>query len=228
MDNGGHDDSWNGAHWKGEYHHPPVSAEEIRWHDAVPTDWPLPSEPIIGREHRRTPSFQVCTSEFRESLLSEESHHGQKKPRRQKGSSHSSPLRWTPEILSLMLGIVAIVGELPLLSVSSAPLMGLSHRRHRLTLVAFLSHAVILVVLVRADGNPPPNWPLGLTLNTFVAFFTSLARVSFMFPVVEGLGQLKWMWFTSPQARPLADFALFDDASRGAFGSLRLLVRLKG
>ena len=128
MDNGGHDDSWNGAHWKGEYHHPPISTEEIRWHDAVPTDWPLPSEPIIGREHRRTPSFQVCTSEFRESLLSEESHHGQKKPCRQKGSSHTSPLRWTPEILSLMLGIVAIVGEcgglyLPSL-ISSEPLMG--------------------------------------------------------------------------------------------------------
>ncbi len=119
MDNSGHDDSWNGAQWKGEYHHPHVSTEEIRWHDAVPTDWPLPSEPIISREHRRAPSFQVSTSEFRDRLLSEEINHGQTKPRRQNGSSHSSPLRWTPEILSLMLGIVAIVGELRLPVLSS-------------------------------------------------------------------------------------------------------------
>ncbi len=87
---------------------------------------------------------------------------------------------------------------------------------------------MIVVVLVRADGAAPPDWPLGITLNTFVAFFTSLARVAFMLPVVEGIGQLKWLWFASPQPRPLADFAAFDEASRGAFGSLKLLMRFKG
>ena len=119
METSGDDDSWNGAHWKRGNHHPSVSTEEIRWHDAVPTDWPLPSEPIIGREHRRAPSYQICTSEFRDRLLSEESNHGQKQPRRQTATSHSSPLRWTPEILSLMLGIVAIVGECSCIYLSS-------------------------------------------------------------------------------------------------------------
>lgn len=72
-----------------------------------------------------------------------------------------------------------------------------------------------------------------------------------MIPVVEGLGQLKWTWFLAPsastrrpstgqsysdgsssskseRARPLGDFQLFDDATRGAFGSLKLLVQGKG
>ncbi len=87
---------------------------------------------------------------------------------------------------------------------------------------------VIVVMLARSDGNPPPSLPLGITLNTFVAFFTSLAKVAFMLPVVEGLGQLKWMWFTSSKARPLIDFQMFDEASRGGWGSLRLLLTRKG
>ncbi|KAF5503032.1 hypothetical protein CGCF413_v005852 [Colletotrichum fructicola] len=38
-----------------------------------------------------------------------------------------------------------------------------------------------------------------------------------------GLGQLKWEWFSQP--RRLADVVLFDDASRGPWGSLMLLVK---
>lgn len=87
---------------------------------------------------------------------------------------------------------------------------------------------VIVVVLARSDGNPPPQWPAGITLNTFLAFFTSLSKVGFMLPIIEGLGQLKWMWFMSSKPRPLADFQVFDEASRGAFGSLKLLLRFKG
>jgi len=70
--------------------------------------------------------------------------------------------------------------------------------------------------------------PLGITLNTFLAFFTSLAKVAYMTPIIEGLGQLKWTWFLSSRPKPLSDFQIIDDASRGAWGSLKLLVRLKG
>jgi len=95
-------------------------------------------------------------------------------------------------------------------------------------LLSIGSIVMIIVVLAQADGKPPPEWPLGTTLNTFLAFFTSLAKFAFMIPVAEGLGQLKWMWFAAPRPRPLSDFQTFDDASRGAFGSLKLLVRFKG
>jgi hypothetical protein len=77
------------------------------------------------------------------------------------------------------------------------------------------------------DGRQPPTWPLGITLNTFLAFFTSLAKLAFMIPITEGLGQLRWLWFTS-RPRPLNDFEAIDQASRGAFGSLRLLAKFKG
>ena len=55
-----------------------------------------------------------------------------------------------------------------------------------------------------------------------------------MVPIVEGLSQLKWMWFLdgsgtiSNQYRPLIDFQVFDEAARGGFGGLKLLFRAKG
>ena len=95
-------------------------------------------------------------------------------------------------------------------------------------IVSILAMVVIIAVLGVTNGKPPPSWPLGITLNTFLAFFTSFSRMAFMIPVVECLGQLKWTWFLGERSRPLVDFQLFDEASRGAYGSLVLLVRYKG
>ncbi|EFQ34321.1 uncharacterized protein GLRG_09465 [Colletotrichum graminicola M1.001] len=49
---------------------------------------------------------------------------------------------------------------------------------------------------------------------------------SFVLPVVESLSQYKWNWYKSP--RPLKDFGAFDEASRGPWGSLKLLLTTKG
>lgn len=85
----------------------------------------------------------------------------------------------------------------------------------------------IVAVLGQYDGHRPPEWPLGITLNTFLAFLATIAKAAFLIPVTRGLGQLRWVWFTS-RPRRVADFELFDGASRGAFGSLRLLLSRKG
>lgn len=86
----------------------------------------------------------------------------------------------------------------------------------------------IVILLWRADGKPPPNLNLGLTLNTILAFLTSMAKVAFLIPIVEGLGQLKWIWFLSRKNRPLVDFQLFDEAAQGGIGGLKLLLSFKG
>ncbi len=86
---------------------------------------------------------------------------------------------------------------------------------------------VIFIVLALYDDREPPVWPLGITLNVFLAFFTSMAKVWLMIPVVQGLGQLRWIWF-SKMPRRLADFELFESACRSSFGSLRLLFSFKG
>jgi hypothetical protein len=80
-------------------------------------------------------------------------------------------------------------------------------------------------MLRRYDQQPLPDWPHGITLNTAVAFISTLCRMAFLVPVVESLAQLKWNWFRSP--RPLHDFKVFDEATRGPLGSLKLVVRTR-
>jgi len=64
-----------------------------------------------------------------------------------------------------------------------------------------------------------------MTLNTFLAFFTTFTKAAFMNPVVECISQWKWNWFH--QDRSLVDFETFDKASRGVLGSVVLLKLLK-
>ena len=76
------------------------------------------------------------------------------------------------------------------------------------------------------DGESLPNLPLHVTLNTFLAFFTTLTKACFMIAVAEALSQWKWNWFAA--GRPLNDFQTFDMASRGPWGSLLLLKMVRG
>jgi hypothetical protein len=61
-----------------------------------------------------------------------------------------------------------------------------------------------------------------------IALLASLAKAAFVTAIVEGLGQLKWIWFLSPRARPLSDFQTFEEATKGGWGSWKLLFRLRG
>jgi hypothetical protein len=106
-----------------------------------------------------------------------------------------------------------------------------------------LCMASILGLLSFFDGKEIPQWPLGLTLNGFISVFSGLAKASLLLPTAEALGQLKWVclypycfqslanryqnWF-SQGTRTLLDFEVLDSASRGPWGSLLLLGRMKG
>jgi hypothetical protein len=84
--------------------------------------------------------------------------------------------------------------------------------------------AIILAVF---DGKEPPSLPLGLTINSALQYLTTLAKLAFVVPIIDGLGQLKWLWFASGP-RPLLDFQLYEEASRGSFVSvLKMLLRLR-
>ncbi|KAK1723861.1 uncharacterized protein BDZ83DRAFT_579897 [Colletotrichum acutatum] len=88
--------------------------------------------------------------------------------------------------------------------------------------------AVIIVVLLKYDSQKQPNWPLDATLNSFLALFTTLAKAAFMVPVCACISQSQWAWFNKNSVtRPLYDFEVIDQASRGAWGSLILLWRFR-
>jgi hypothetical protein len=89
--------------------------------------------------------------------------------------------------------------------------------------------AAIIAVLIYLQNKPLPKWPLsriGLTLNAYIAILSKIAGAGLILPVSESLGQLKWSWFQK-DSKKLWDFEIFDNASRGPWGSFLLLIRTK-
>lgn len=83
--------------------------------------------------------------------------------------------------------------------------------------------AAFIAILVYVQNKPSPSWPLSQTLNTL----SRVASAALILPVSEALGQLKWNWFQK-ESKTMWDFEIFDNASRGPWGSAFLLVRTKG
>lgn len=88
--------------------------------------------------------------------------------------------------------------------------------------------AGIVIMLLKYQDRRIPNWPLGLTLNAYISVLAKIASAALLLPVSEALGQLKWSWFQGDNSKKMWDFEIFDNASRGPWGSLLLIIRTKG
>jgi hypothetical protein len=93
--------------------------------------------------------------------------------------------------------------------------------------IALMSLAAVIGVLAYYDGKSMPNWPTSVTLNTLIALLIAIANAALASPLQQGLSQLKWINFKR-ERRPLTDMEAFDDASRGMWGSMKLLVTGRG
>ena len=104
---------------------------------------------------------------------------------------------WLVELLSLLLGIAALIA-----------------------LCALLNH-------YNKNPAPRLNPVIGynITLNTLVSILSTISRAALLLSVSECISQSKWSWFFDRQ-RPLEDLDVFDKASRGAWGGLNLLWRV--
>jgi hypothetical protein len=94
--------------------------------------------------------------------------------------------------------------------------------------LAALCMTGIVVMLIIYRNDRIPNWPMGLTLNAYISVLSKVASAALLLPVSEALGQLKWSWFQGKKSQKMWDFEIFDNASRGPWGSFLLLVRTKG
>lgn len=92
-------------------------------------------------------------------------------------------------------------------------------------LLSFGCTVALFLVLHEYNGQATPEWHYGLTLNTLTALLVTIARVALSVPIVEGISQLKWLWYTSRKTRSMMDFQHFDKASRGFMGSILFLAR---
>ncbi|KAK9774088.1 hypothetical protein AB5N19_06921 [Seiridium cardinale] len=93
-------------------------------------------------------------------------------------------------------------------------------------LIAFGTLASIISVLDRLSGEQQPKWLQGFTLNSLIAILATLLRGTLV-TVVEGvISQLKWDWFQMD--RPLIHLEAYERASRGPWGALRYMYRIRG
>ncbi|RPB17792.1 hypothetical protein P167DRAFT_569531 [Morchella conica CCBAS932] len=97
-------------------------------------------------------------------------------------------------------------------------------------LVSFLAVATSAVVLLMFDQKPIPAWSWqsnGISVNSIISLLSTLSRASLLMPIDECMGQLMWLRYEY-RAQRLADVGLYNEASRGAWGALRLVWRQRG
>ena len=85
--------------------------------------------------------------------------------------------------------------------------------------------AIVGAILPYQD-QPLPQWPYNISINTLISILIAISKAAMLLVTAEGLSQLKWTWFQ--RKRPLQDMARYDMASRGPWGSWRLLLSLRG
>jgi Protein of unknown function (DUF3176) len=88
--------------------------------------------------------------------------------------------------------------------------------------LALASMGTLIAVLVAYQNKAVPSWRWGLTLNSLLSILSQIITLSTTSILASALSQQKWLWFRN-STRSLKDFSLFDDASKGPWGSLVLL-----
>ncbi|KAL1847413.1 hypothetical protein Daus18300_013945 [Diaporthe australafricana] len=71
-----------------------------------------------------------------------------------------------------------------------------------------------------------PDWPFDVSINTAVSILSTGLKTCAVLILTEGISHLKWKWFL--KTRPLHDLVVFDNATRGPWGCLRLLFLPRG
>lgn len=93
---------------------------------------------------------------------------------------------------------------------------------------SLLCLAANVAVLASLHQKPYESWRIArvdVTPNTIISIIATVTKASLLLPVAEILVQLKWLYFQARMQR-VSDLQVFDDASRGPLGSMRLLWRV--
>lgn len=79
-------------------------------------------------------------------------------------------------------------------------------------------------ILLKYDQQPVPQFTYGTILNAIISTLTTFPKSFLLVAVAGAISQLKWHCFQRKEGRRIIDAQLFDDASRGPWGSLVLLA----
>ena len=85
--------------------------------------------------------------------------------------------------------------------------------------------ALLLWIIASLNNKAVETWKLPITPNSLIAVFTTVGKSAMVVPITSCISQLKWYHYRTP--RELNHLQLFDDASRGPWGSVVLLWNFK-
>lgn len=88
-------------------------------------------------------------------------------------------------------------------------------------MLLLISLAAIPATLYPHDGQPLPQWPFSISINTLLSIYSMALKACLGFLVTSCIGQLQWTWYL--KARPLKDIVLFHEAANGILGSMQWL-----
>ncbi|KAK8074384.1 hypothetical protein PG997_009047 [Apiospora hydei] len=84
----------------------------------------------------------------------------------------------------------------------------------------------VIGVIYQNNGKPLPDWPFNVSINTIISILSTVLKACAAYILAEGISDSKWKWFQ--HNRSLHDLVVFDSASRGPWGCLKLLVAPRG
>ena len=87
--------------------------------------------------------------------------------------------------------------------------------------ISLIAMIALVAILNKYNSRALPEWPHNISLNSVMSLFTTVFKSSLLIPVVESISQLKWCLFE--RTRALQEMEIYDDASRGPYGSLWFL-----
>lgn len=83
----------------------------------------------------------------------------------------------------------------------------------------------IIVILSRINGQTLLSWTAPISPNAMISILSTALKASMILAVAESISQLKWLHYD--KSRSVKDLQVFDDASRGPWGSFSLLWRAR-
>ncbi|KAI1266820.1 hypothetical protein F5Y18DRAFT_380515 [Xylariaceae sp. FL1019] len=86
-------------------------------------------------------------------------------------------------------------------------------------LLACIGGTVAMVVILAIENDKSlSHWHFVVSPNSLISIFSTITKSALMVTVASCLSQLKWVYFDDT-TRPLRHFELFEEASRGPWGS---------
>lgn len=188
---------------------PAVPPSQVKGPVILETNVALPIQESVSAEHL-VPPPPLNTSAAPESTNSEPPPNAEKA----RDDPKQKPIwrQWFFEIGSCVVSLSAFTSK-------QAGILFLGSRNDNAD-----CERVIVAVLRSYDGRSLPKLPMSITLNTFLAFFTTLSKAAFMSPISEATGQWKWNILVPTHSRKekrrhVHDFDVLDNATRATWGS---------